>query len=109
MKGIIWLGNSKKAIRKFPKEAREDAGYQLFQIQLGIEPDDWKPMSSVGRGAIEIRVHDPFEHRVIYVAKFEGAIHVLHAFEKKTKKTPKKEIEIAKKAYRELMNQRRSK
>ena len=109
MKRIVWLGNSIYSIRKFPKEARDDAGYQLFQVQQGLDPDDWKPMKSVGSGAMEIRIHHPFEHRVIYVSKFEDRIYVLHAFSKKTQKTLKKEIEIAKKAYEGLMSQRRSK
>lgn len=109
MKRIAWMGNSLQSIKKFPKEARDDAGYQLFKVQQGSEPDDWKPMASIGSGAIEIRLHHPFEHRVIYVAKFEDGIYVLHAFPKKTQKTPKREIEAAKRAYGELMSQRRSK
>ena len=109
MKRIVWLGNSLRSVRKFPKEARDDAGFQLYQVQRGLEPDDWKPISSVGSGAIEIRLHNPFEHRVIYVAKFENGIYVLHAFSKKTQKTLKREIEIAKNAYGELVSQRRLK
>lgn len=59
-------------------------------------------MPSVGPGAIEIRIHKPHEHRVIYVAKFEDAVYVLHAFEKKTQKTPEKDLNLARIAYAEL-------
>ncbi len=59
-------------------------------------------MASVGQGAIEIRIHKPHEHRVIYAAKFEDAVYVLHAFEKKTQKTPEKDLKIARAAYAEI-------
>ncbi len=72
-------------------------------------PSDWKPMAGIGYGAMEIRLHEPHEHRVIYVAKFEETVYVLHAFEKKTRKTDKRDVEIARKAYREVLNLRRGK
>lgn len=50
-------------------------------------PTDWKPMPSVGPGVNEIRIHTQDEHRVMYLAKFEEAIYVLHAFEKKSQQT----------------------
>lgn len=70
-------------------------------------PDDWKPMSSVGSGALEIRIHEPHEYRVIYVAKMPEAIYILHAFQKKTKKTSRKDLEIARKAYAEIKSVKR--
>jgi phage-related protein len=102
MKKIVWLGSSYERLIEFPAEARSRAGQELNQVQFGRMPDDWKPMVSVGSGAIEIRVHSPHEHRVIYVAKFGDAVYVLHAFEKKTQKTPEKDLKIARAAYAEI-------
>jgi phage-related protein len=73
-----------------------------------LEPSDWKPMSSVGVGVQEIRVRTGPEHRVFYIAKFEEGIYVLHAFEKKTRKTPKADLDLAKSRLRELLSRRRA-
>lgn len=70
-------------------------------------PDDWKPMPSIGAGVSEIRVHVEGAYRVIYVAKFGEAVYVLHAFQKKTQQTTKKDLDLAKVRYRELVNSRR--
>lgn len=70
-------------------------------------PSDWKPMTTVGPGVIEIRIHTGVEHRIFYVAKFEEAVYVLHAFEKRTRQTPQLEIELARKRLRDL-NRRRA-
>jgi phage-related protein len=80
--------------------------YQLGRIQQRDEPDDWKPMSIVGAGTIEIRIRVGTAHRVFVVTKFEEAIYVLHAFEKKSQKTPKSDIDLAKHRYGELTAQR---
>lgn len=77
-------------------------------VQEGLEPPDWKPMPSVGAGVTEIRIRTGVEHRVFYVAKFRNAIYVLHAFEKRTRKTAKKDIELAAKRYRELIRDRQA-
>lgn len=102
MKDIRWMGSSYRRLLEFPKSTMRQAGYQLGKVQRGEEPADWKPMQSVGPGAVEIRIHEPHEHRVIYVAKFENAVYVLHAFEKKTQKTPEKDLNIARTAYAEI-------
>ena len=70
-------------------------------VQVGRDPDDWKPMSAVGRGACEIRVRDEAgAFRVIYVAGFEDAVYVLHAFQKKARKTSRADLELARERYR---------
>ncbi len=107
MKKLRWLGSSYRRLLEFPKDAIRQAGYQLGKVQRGEEPTDWKPMPAVGSGAAEIRIHDPYEHRVIYVAKFEDAVYVLHVFEKKTRKTPEKDLNIARTAYVELKKHER--
>ena len=85
-----------------------DAGYQLGFVQLGIEPSDWKPMNSIGQGVKEIRIHIMGEFRVLYIAKYEDAIYVLHPFQNKTQKTSKKDMDIAKTRLRELERERKS-
>jgi phage-related protein len=106
-KSLLWLGSSRRDIRAFPPEARRAAGYQLLRVQQGMEPSDWKPMTTVGTGVREIRVHTETEHRVCYIARFAEAIYVLHAFEKRTQKTPARNIELARTRYRELLEWRR--
>ena len=107
MKKLKWVGGSYKRLKDFPEAARRKAGYELGQVQLGEEPSDWRVMQAVGPGAMEIRIHEPHEHRVIYVAKFPEAVYVLNAFEKKTQQTPEKEIRLARAAYAELQRQRK--
>jgi phage-related protein len=105
MKELKWVGGTSKRLKAFPVAARRKAGYELGQVQLGEEPSDWKPMVTVGPGAVEIRIHEPHEHRVIYVARFADAVYVLNAFEKKTQQTPAKEIRLARAAYAEVQRQ----
>jgi phage-related protein len=81
MKGICFIASAKDDLSAFPMSACNRAGYELFMVQVGRDPDDWKPMASVGSGAREIRVRDEAgAFRVIYVASFEDAVYVLHAF-----------------------------
>ncbi len=104
MKPIRFLGDSLKAIREFPKDARQDAGYQLEKVQDGRAPDDFKPMPSIGKGVEEIRIWDESgTYRVIYTARLEAAVYVLHAFQKKTQTTSQRDIELARKRFEELM------
>lgn len=106
-RAIVWLGSSLADLRAFPDDARRDAGYQLRRIQSGLMPSDWKALSSVGPGVFEIRVHTGVEHRVFYVAKFSEAIYVLHAFEKKTRKTRSEDIDAARRRFARLEARRR--
>jgi phage-related protein len=104
MKPIRFLGDSLKAIREFPKDARQDAGYQLEKVQDGRTPDDFKPMPSIGKGVEEIRIRDESgTYRVIYTARLRDAVYVLHAFQKKAQATSQRDIDLAKKRLDELM------
>jgi phage-related protein len=105
-KALLWLGSSREDIRAFPEDARRLAGFQLRSVQQGLDPSDWKPMPTVGPGVREIRIHTAFEHRVVYIAKFEEAVYVLHAFEKRSRKTPRHDLNLAKARWRQLMVQR---
>jgi len=101
MKPMRFVGSAKDDLSAFPKSARTRAGQDLFMVQVGRNPDDWKPMSTVGPGACEIRVRDEAgAFRVIYVARFADAVYVLHAFQKKTRKTSRADIDLAKQRYR---------
>jgi phage-related protein len=93
-------------LRAFPPAARREAGYQLDQVQQGRDPDDWKPMSTIGQGVREIRIRDADgAFRVLYVAKFETAIYVLHCFQKKTQKTSREDIALASRRYKDLLKE----
>lgn len=100
MKRLRFVGSAKDDLSAFPKPARVRAGHELFMVQVGREPDDWKPMNTVGPGAREIRVRDAAgAFRVIYVAQFEDAIYVLHAFQKKSRKTSQADVRLARQRY----------
>src|SRR2546425_5370714 len=107
-KPLFWVGSSRDDVRAFPPAARRVAGFQLRRVQQGLEPNDSKPTPSVGPGVHEIRIHTGLEHRVFYVATFAEAVYVLHAFEKRTRKTPKHDLELAQQRLRALVNRRRT-
>jgi phage-related protein len=108
VKDIEFLGDSLDALRSFPDRARRAAGFALDQVQRGLEPLDWKPMSTIGRGVQEIRVREQRgAFRVIYLARLPEAVFVLHCFEKKTQRTPVRDIETARQRFSELMRTRR--
>lgn len=106
MKGIRFLGSSLELLRNFPAVAKREAGYQLDRVQHGLDPVDWKPMKSVGQGVREIRIQHEGQYRVIYVASFEDRVYVLHAFQKKTQKTGKQDLDAARRVFREVERQR---
>lgn len=100
---VEWHGSSKKDLMEFPDDAKSDAGYAIREVQLGNEPPDWKPMKTVGPGVKEIRITDAAgAFRVIYVANVNGKLHVLHAFQKKTRKTSQHDIDLAKDRFKEI-------
>jgi phage-related protein len=108
VKGLKFKGTSLQDLRKFPEDARRDAGYQLDRVQNGMEPADFKPMAVVGPGVQEIRIKDDAGiFRVLYVAKFEDAVYVLHCFQKKTQKTAKNDLDLAGKRYAELVQEKK--
>ena len=106
MKQLLWIGSSYKTVCAWSKGVKQAAGYQLHLIQQGMDPDDWKPMQSVGAGVREVRIHVEGERRIVYVAKFDEGVYILHAFAKKTQKTPKKDIAMAKARFEEVMQAR---
>ena len=108
MKPVHFVGSSRDDLRDLSDEAKESAGHQLFKVQQGKEPDDWKPLPTVGVGVNEIRVWDKSgSYRVLYVAKFEEAVYVLHVFEKRSQKTPRDDIYLARQRYADLLKWRK--
>jgi phage-related protein len=107
VKKITWLGNTHETVKGYSILVKQDIGYNLDKVQRGIDPCDWKPMTSIGQGVKEIRIHEENEYRVIYVAKFEESIYVLHAFVKKTEQTSKKDLGLAKQRYIDMLKMRR--
>ena len=108
-KEIRWVGTSYEDLLDFPKQPRREAGFQLGKVQVGLDATDWKAFDEVGAGSKEIRVKDESGiFRVLYVAKFEEAIYVLHCFQKKTQATSKKDKTIAEARYRAVLNSRKT-
>jgi phage-related protein len=108
MKKIFWVGSTLQDLRAFPEDARSIAGHELHLVQQGLEPDDWKPMTSVGPGVQELRIHTGVEHRVFYLAKFAEGVYVLHAFLKKTQQTAQRDLELARERYRDVLRGRQA-
>ena len=103
MRPVTFHGDSLDRLRDFPDDARQQAGHELYQVQKGAEPTDWKPMPTVGMGVREIRVGDASgAYRVIYIAALPDAIHVLHAFQKKARKTAQRDLDLASTRLKEL-------
>lgn len=103
---LLWLGTSRVDVRDFPEVARGKVGHELFLIQQGLTPSDWKPMPTVGQGVVELRIHTDQEFRVLYVARFAEGLYVLHAFEKRSRKARGVDLEIARRRLRDLVRSR---
>jgi phage-related protein len=105
-KPIEWIGRAKEDLIDFPDDARRQAGFELRSIQQGDFPSDFKPMSIVGKGVEEIRIRTDDADRIFYVARFEEAVYVLHAFQKKSQKTSRSDIELGQQRYNQMIQQR---
>jgi phage-related protein len=102
VKEALFLGSTYDVIMDLPKEVRSEIGFQLREVQKGNEPEDWKPMPTVGAGVRELRVrHESGAYRAIYVLADTHGVLVLHVFQKKTQKTPKKDLQLAAARLRE--------
>jgi phage-related protein len=103
MKSVIWVGSAKADLLAFPPDARQDVGYQLERVQRGEQPHDWKPMTTVGVGVREIRVHESDgAFRVIYLAARPEGIYVLHCFQKKSEQTSWRDIALAARRFKAI-------
>jgi phage-related protein len=105
-KQITWVGSSREDIRAFPEEARRKVGLQLRAVQRGETPADFKPIFIVGKSVYEIRIKTEDAFRIFYIAQFDEAVYVLHAFQKKTQKTTRQDIEIGQQRYQKVLEYR---
>jgi phage-related protein len=103
VKPVIWLGSSLSIMRDLEDAAKQAFGHALARVQAGLEPVDWKPISTIGPGVAELRVRVGGSFRLVYVARFEEAVYVLHVFQKKSQKTSMLDIELARSRYRSLI------
>lgn len=105
MKKLRFVGSSLDDLKKFPADARRDAGFELDAVQRGFMPGDFKPMFDVGPGVYEIRIHVLGEWRVMYIARRSDAVFVLHAFQKKTQQTRREDMDLARRRFAQLESQ----
>lgn len=106
-KPLVWVGSSKVILQEFPALARREAGHDLWLVQCGEWPRDWRPMPDIGAGAIELRFTQE-QNIVFYVAKVDEAIYVLHAFEKRSQKTARQDLDTGRARYRQAVAKRTS-
>jgi phage-related protein len=103
LKPVTFHGDSLARVRQFPEDARRQAGHELYQVQSGKDPTDWRSMPTIGVGVREIRIRDEVgAYRVIYIATFPDAVHVLHAFQKRSQKTAQRDLGVADLRLRQL-------
>jgi phage-related protein len=105
---IAWEGDSKEILSEFPSEVKSTFGFSLRRLQNGEHPCcGVRPMASIGKGVWELKTDDARTwYRVMYLSQIRGVIYVLHAFEKDSAKTDRRDVEIAKnrlKAVRERL------
>ncbi len=91
------MGDSKETLSAFPHEAKSLLGYSLRRLQQGELPDcDTRRMESIGKGVWELKTTDERAwYRVMYLVRRGDSLYVLHAFEKKSRKTDKRDVDIA--------------
>ncbi len=98
---LAWEGNSREVLQSFPDGVRQNLGFQLWQLQQGERPADYRPLPSIGSGVFELRDQDERAwYRVVYLSRIDDVIYVLHCFEKKSREMPQKEFETAKRRFK---------
>ena len=105
---LEWVGSSKADLKGFPAHVQDHAGFALYQAQAGLRHRDAKPLKGLGSGVLEVvSRHDGDTFRAVYTVRFEHAVYVLHAFQKKARKgvaTPKQEIDLIKRRLKSAEN-----
>jgi len=93
---IAWEGDSREALQSFPKEVQHNFGFELWQLQQGDKPRDYRSLPSIGTGVYELRDQDERAwYRIVYLSRINDVIYVLHCFEKKSKEMPRRDFEKA--------------
>jgi phage-related protein len=94
---ISWEGDSREVLKSFPEAVTENFGFELWQLQQGERPRNYRPLPSIGPGVFELRDQDERTwYRVVYLSRIADVIYVLHCFEKKSREMPKKDFAKAK-------------
>ena len=103
-KSVEWMGSSKADLKEFPAAMQDVVGYALYQAQLGRKHRAAKPIRGLGGGILEVvSRHDGDTFRAVYTVRFKAAVYVLHAFQKKARRsisTPKREIDLVRRRLR---------
>ena len=98
LKLVLWTGTSKADLKRFPDPVRRHMGFAIYQAQAGLRHRDAKPLRGFGPGVLEVvSRNDGDTFRTMYTVRFKEAVYVLHAFQKKARRsiaTPKKEIDL---------------
>ena len=98
------MGASREDVKRFPEAAQDSLGFELYRVQCGLDPKDWKPMTSIGAGVKEIRVRDEAGiFRLVYLATRPEGVYVLHSFQKKTQRTGRSDLELAAKRFKSIL------
>jgi phage-related protein len=106
---VVWEGDSLEVMRRFPGPARQDLGAELRRLQTGNRPLNSRPMPSIGARVYELKEQDERAwYRVIYLAKIGNRIYILHCFEKKSAKTGKSDLALAKARLKRVLARLRS-
>jgi phage-related protein len=93
---VAWEGDSKEVLQSFPEDVRQNFGFELWQLQQGERPSNYRPLPSIGSGVFELRDQDERAwYRVVYLSRIQDVIYVLHCFEKKSREMPRKDFEKA--------------
>ena len=94
---VVWEGDSREALQAFPQGVRQNFGFELWRLQQGESPSDYRSLPSIGTGVFELRDQDERAwYRVVYISRIHDVIYVLHCFEKKSREMPRKDFEKAK-------------
>lgn len=102
-KDAYFIADTQEVLRSFPAEVRRLFGYEIMRLQQGLRPLHYRPMTkAVGPGVAEIKVKYRGEYRAFYTVNLGNAVHIVSAFRKKTRQTPKAEIDLAKTRLAEL-------
>lgn len=106
-KNVIMHRKARDSISLFPKTVRSELGYLLYLLQMEVllNMPQSRPMNIIALGAFEIRIRgEDGNYRIFYFTKNKYSILVFHAFIKKSRKTPKHEIELGQKRLGELQD-----
>ncbi|MDE0048335.1 MAG: type II toxin-antitoxin system RelE/ParE family toxin [Rhodospirillales bacterium] len=104
VKPVEWVGSSKADLKRFPDPVQHSMGFAIYRAQLGRQHRDAKPLKGFGSGVVEVVArHDGDTFRAVYTVRFETAVYVLHAFQKKARRgiaTPQRELDLVRRRLR---------